>query len=150
MTVASYTDGNGLFSYTFSGGTNDTYRFQSPEIYIQASFVVSTDSPIGWETTIESDSIVWKWTGTVPLIVNNIPFTLSVYCSQTGSIVNENGIIAGEIYYEVPPSSVPPAELVGYNKFSYLQPIPEPNSVMLVAFCGCRSSAVMAHIGPIF
>ena len=142
LTVNSTTDGNGLFSYTFSLGP-DPYAWCISQangggIQIQSYGIFDLRSPPGWNATVQpSGLITWQPSGSDPVYVGQPSLTFSVQSSSTEAITydqSDEPYPTGTLFGVV--CSLPDHEgiALGLEGFSYLGPqeVPEPSSFALL------------------
>jgi hypothetical protein len=141
MTVASTTDGNGLFSYTFSPGIDPLIwqmEVGAGTIAIPSHGVLGYTTPEGWTARVDqNETVVWERVG-ASILLGQPPLTFSIRSSFTQSVVydgpvgsepNPSGVIIGVVYF------LPDYQRGegGFQWFSFIGPqsIPEPSSFAL-------------------
>jgi len=144
FTVDSTTDGNGLFSYTFTQA-DPSYIFGVSAnvggggIFIQSYDILDVISPPGWTASVDSTGFIDWYPTSGTVFIGQPPLTFSVQSSSTEAITYDQnsgayfeGILAGEAY------TLPDLQPVigGVERFSFLGPqlvVPEPSSFALFA-----------------
>jgi len=144
-TVSSSNDGNGLFSYTFSLGT-DPYVWGlangNGTIALRSEAVLQIYSPAGWSGTWQPDGWVnWSYTGPGTVFIGEPSLTFSILSESTTAIAyNEplaqegnfpRGVIGGGAYTYPDHTGL----AVGYESFDFIgpAPIPEPATGTLLS-----------------
>ena len=126
--VDSFSDENGSFTYSLSEGTNPSYQINPYDFHIQVdtSIIENISSPLGWDVQVGADTISWSWTNSSPHeALNSSPIDFSIQCLVSDSLNNSEGITT--FGYPGPG---------GYSKFEYLQPVPEPSTIVLTTLMG--------------
>jgi hypothetical protein len=143
--VASATDGNGLFSYTFAPVSSSYIWGVSPGngIVLQSHAVLETISPPGWVASVDADELV-SWTAASGTVFMDVPLTFSVRSAFTGVAlydqllgsgdIYQGGIVGGMAYDLADYSEI----TVGLERFSFFGPqvIPEPSCLAVAALGG--------------
>jgi len=124
LTAVSSTDGLGNFTYSFTQGTNSLpYEFYTQDIVLQMDSSVISDitSPSGWSAQLNEGVVNFSWTNTSPIdALSEVPIVFEIQTSFSESTLNPEGIAT----FSSP---------VGYTKFDYIQPIPEPSTISFLA-----------------
>jgi hypothetical protein len=131
LDVQSSSDGNGNFSYSFTGSSdNPDFGFYFSDglgtISILATGVEAVYAPPDWQGLVTSDGLVtFQYTGLGGVWIQNTPVIFSLNSS----------IFATKVYDSVGETSAPFTEFGNPNNggwgteaFSYLGPVPEPSA----------------------
>jgi hypothetical protein len=142
INVTSTTDGNGLFSYTFSPGNGPFLWCLTPtsgNFYIQSHGILEVISPPGWAATVDlNEGISWRPTSG-SIFVGQPPVTFSIRSMFTDSVVYDewppgstlytSGVLGGAMF------TLPDLQNanIGLVWFPVIGPqiIPEPSSSSL-------------------
>ena len=146
LTVDSYTDGFGYFSYTFTRGSEEAMfggESGSGGITIKAYGVQNVFDPAGWQSTQSTlyaeNSLQWQYVGPGEWFIDDNPIVFAYQSSITQFGVYDDGfagsnsafpmgIVVGDIY----DLNYYPAGPVGFESFEHFGPIPEPSSMALI------------------
>lgn len=124
--VESYTDGNGLFQYSF---TSENYlKLSYVRIELDTTLIDSIESPGDWFPVVDifnPDHIIWS--SEHGQYLNTTPLTFSIQYAVSESVIATDGSAGGVRWGDDVPMGI-----VYQNDFSYIQPIPEPSSVILL------------------
>ncbi len=133
FSVTSYTDGNGLYTYTFDLTPNPEYAWRATGLYMRSYGILSLTAPAGWSSEFDSFGNI-TWSATNAAVFGEPALTFSVLSSITES-TTYNIPFGGDPY---PRGTALGAELTypshvflggGYYTFEYTGPvIPEPSS----------------------
>jgi len=138
LSVTSTTDGNGLFSYTFSLGS-DPYVWgldTNGQVIIPSHGILDIAGPPGWAATIDTNDII-TWQPTSGRVFLGQPTLIfSVHSSYTNAVSYDQmqepyqmGIVAG-VAYTLPDHQ---ALAGGFQWFSFVGPeVPEPSTISLL------------------
>jgi len=143
LDVQSTSDGNGNFTYTFWGSSdNPDFSFYftpgSGTISIQAYGVLEIQGPPDWQGTVGSDGLVtWQYAAPGGVWIDDVPLTFTLQSSiptatlYDGATLYPRGITAGP-YDEF---GNPNNGGWGTESFSYLGPVavPEPSVTAILA-----------------
>ncbi len=145
VSVSSTNNGNGLFSYTFSLGSDSSYVWgvsaDNGDISIPSHGILDIISPPGWTATVDSNEIItWQSTSDECVFIGQPSLTFSVQSSSTEAVLYDErfggsypmGLVGGSLF------TIPDHQGValGYERFSFFGPeeVPEPSSFALFAF----------------
>ena len=137
LTVVSFTDENGFFSYTFTRGP-DPFLWGmdlSGGIVIRSYGIQAVFDPVGWESTVDnSGNITWEYVDEGTWFIEDVPVTFSLQSSISQSTMYDStdpsyprGVVMGGTYdmnYEY--------EAVGFERFHHFGPVPEPSTAILL------------------
>ncbi len=148
MLSVSSTNNNGDYTYSLTagdeaywfGGTSDRLHIEFPTLGAYDVIV-----PPGWSAVMSSNIVACTYTDTTPFVLytNECEFVVKSEYSE-GTVYDGNtpefpaGKISGDIYttnktlYTYTPDS--PFNVVGYESFSFIGPVPEPCIGILLVF----------------
>lgn len=144
-TVQSETDGNGLYTYTLTAGTDPLTFFAGQDDMLELTFYGMQDlyDTPGWESaSLPDDVICWTYTGTDPLVLSETPIVFSAQSSITASQVwpvdlsnpsAPQAFVIGEADPE-------PYGLDVFQPFSFVAPVPEPSTIGLFVIGGITAA----------
>ena len=142
-TVQSETDGNGLFTYALTAGTDPLTFIMGGNHTFELTFYGMQkiyDTP-DWESSYlpEYDIVRWTYTGTDPVTLNESPIVFSAQSAISDAQLWEfspgppyvsYGVLVGQV---APPDPYPNDMFCG---FSFIAPVPEPSTMALFAIGG--------------
>jgi len=147
VSVSSTNDGNGLFSYTFSLGSDSSYVWgvsaDNGDIVIPSHGILDIISPPGWTATVDSNEIItWQPTSDECVFIGQPPLTFSVQSSSTEAVLYDEllgsgaGYQQGAVFGTFCTNPDHQGVALGYEMFSFFGPeeVPEPSSFALFAF----------------
>ena len=132
ISVDSFTDESGFYSYTFTGGTSSEIFWGFSDrlglINIQSYGLESVVDPTGWESTVNpSGLITWSYNSDT-WHMRDSPVTFAYQSSiDQYAMYPEAGNIAASVY----DSDYNGGNIVGVQTFDHLAPVPEPSTVLL-------------------
>lgn len=136
VSIASHTDERGYFHYTFDGGTNSFACFDGASFELKVGVVDHFSVPEGWDTSWEGDSLLVSMPEGALL---NERHSIS-FLSYSSQVFELEGIIFGNVWAAenspVTGGGVVSQNIVGYSKFDYLSPIPEPSTSAFLMVAG--------------
>ena len=149
ISLTNYQNGT-EFHYTFSSG-NEPYYFGGYTnvfaIHIPSTAVTNVECPEGWFWCEESDIVSLFSTNSSQFILNTNKWSFVIHSNYgqatvygTGSSDFPPGIAQGEIYLtngnlftpEVTLGNIGSTNVVGYELFSFIGPVPEPICLWLI------------------
>lgn len=147
VTVESYTDENGYFSWTFTRGTNDYLWGLSEDshgIWVPTVAVQNVSDPPGWQSQI-GGYVNWTYTNAGTWFIENEAITFS-YQSEVAEPIVASGFLVGDLF-NLDHSPVPAS---GYEWFTALMPIPEPPPSLfaLLVFAAPLIAILRRRISP--
>jgi len=140
-TVRSETDGNGLYTYSLTAGTDPLTFIAGQGHVLELSFhgMRQIRDTAGWESSSPSENLVrWTYIGADPLTLGDTPIVFSAQSSisefrvwpvDLGNPPAPSGLVVGET------ESVPYG-IDAFEPFSFVAPIPEPSALALFAIGG--------------
>jgi hypothetical protein len=144
LNVTSTTDGNGLYSYTFSLGNQPFVWGLGPDsgnFYLQSHGILEVITPPGWGATVDANEGISLQPISGLVFIGEPPVTFSVLSSSTqsvlydglpGSVPYPSGVIVGG-FYTYPDHQHPEAAFM-YFPMVGPQEVPEPASFELLVF----------------
>jgi hypothetical protein len=142
LSVASSTDGNGLFTYTFGSSSSALIWGTQTNlgIIVPSYGIVEISTPADWTYSIENETVIHFLPKTEPVYIGEPAVTFTVRSTSTSAVAYTNGpglgeysrgLVVGNVY------TLPDHNNVagGYESFSFLGPeaIPEPTTLLFAA-----------------
>jgi hypothetical protein len=134
LTVDSFTDESGFYSYTFTDGSSSELFWGLPadiggSIGIQSYGLEWVVDPAGWESTVDALGMIsWRYTDDT-WHIRDTPVTFSYQSSISEYTINPLGGHVVGFAYDADYNS----QAVGYGSFDLLAPVPEPSVISLYA-----------------
>lgn len=151
-TVQSETDGNGLFTYALTAGTDPLTFIMGGNHFFELTFHGMQDiyDTPNWESSHASgqDIVRWTYTGADPLTLGDTPIVFSAQSTipdarfwefSPGPPYVSHGLLVGEV---APPDPYANDMFCG---FSFIAPVPEPSSLALF-LVGAASVGVLSRL----